>query len=124
MNLKRAAGGDSCCLYDSLDDIGQRKLLVGGSIGPYGAYLRDGSEYSGNYMDSVSGDELDRVHIPRLRALINGGADVLNVETVPSVDEAVRVLDFLQKEYPSAEVWLTFSVNVGVLHVALIVNVG
>ena len=99
-----------------LDDIGPRQLLVGGSIGPYGAYLRDGSEYSGNYMDSVSGDELDRVHIPRIRALISGGADVLNVETIPSVDEAVRILAFVQKDYPSAEVWLTFSVSVGGLH--------
>ena len=27
--------------------------LVAGSVGPYGAWLHDGSEYSGNYIDNM-----------------------------------------------------------------------
>lgn len=30
------------------------KHLVAGSIGPYGAHLHDGSEYTGSYIDRVS----------------------------------------------------------------------
>ena len=30
------------------------KPLVAAALGPYGAYLADGSEYSGNYMEKVT----------------------------------------------------------------------
>ena len=32
------------------------KPLVAGSIGPYGAHLADGSEYTGNYIDDLTQD--------------------------------------------------------------------
>lgn len=30
------------------------EIIVGGSIGPYGAMLHDRSEYTGSYLDSTS----------------------------------------------------------------------
>lgn len=30
------------------------KILIAGSVGPYGAALADGSEYSGDYCDTIS----------------------------------------------------------------------
>src|ERR1051326_8719226 len=43
------------------------RLLVAGSVGPYGAYLADGSEYRGDY--TVSVDEMKDFHRPRIQAL-------------------------------------------------------
>ena len=34
----------------------RKKPLVAGDIGPYGAHLHDGSEYTGNYVDEVSAE--------------------------------------------------------------------
>ena len=45
------------------------KLLIAASIGPYGAYLADGSEYRGNY--GVSEEELRSFHEHRIRLLDN-----------------------------------------------------
>lgn len=33
---------------------GQRRPLVAGSVGPYGAFLHDGSEYTGAYAQEMS----------------------------------------------------------------------
>ena len=58
---------------------------VAASIGPYGAYLADGSEYRGDYDLDVAG--LRAWHRPRLDVLADAGADVLAVETVPCLAE-------------------------------------
>ncbi|WP_172455706.1 homocysteine S-methyltransferase [Paenibacillus sp. BIHB 4019] len=84
------------------------KPLVAASIGPYGAYLADGSEYVGNY--GVSDEVLTEFHRPRMAAVIEAGADLLAFETVPSLQEA-RVLDALLKEFPGVYAWLSFSLK-------------
>lgn len=33
---------------------GQRHPLVAGSVGPYGAFLHNGSEYTGDYAEEMS----------------------------------------------------------------------
>lgn len=58
---------------------------VAASVGPYGAALADGSEYTGDYGLTV--DELREWHRPRLHALAGAGPDVLAVETIPSLAE-------------------------------------
>lgn len=67
--------------------------LVAGSLGPYGALLADGSEYRGRY--GLSAAALRDVHGPRLEALAAAGPDVIAVETVPDLDEALVLLDLL-----------------------------
>ena len=47
-------------------------LLVAGSVGPYGAYLADGSEYRGDYHCSV--EAFQAFHRPRVEALLDAGA--------------------------------------------------
>jgi homocysteine S-methyltransferase len=85
---------------------GRPKPLVAGSVGPYGAYLADGSEYRGDY--AVSEDELVAFHRPRIRALLEAGADVLACETLPNLVEAKALVRVLA-EFPQAEAWLSFS---------------
>ncbi len=84
------------------------KPLVVASVGPYGAYLADGSEYVGNY--GVSDETLAAFHRPRISALIEAGADLLAFETIPSLQEA-RVLNSLLSEFPEAYAWLSFSLK-------------
>ena len=40
-----------CGPFNYLD---RPRPLVAGSIGPYGAYQHDGSEYTGNYVDNMT----------------------------------------------------------------------
>lgn len=63
---------------------------VAASVGPYGAVLADGSEYRGDYGLTVA--ELRAWHRPRLHVLLEAGADVLAIETIPSLAEAQAVL--------------------------------
>jgi homocysteine S-methyltransferase len=65
---------------------------VAGSVGPYGAFLADGSEYTGGYAANLSVADLRAFHRPRMAALAEAGADVLACETVPAAAEAEALL--------------------------------
>jgi homocysteine S-methyltransferase len=88
---------------------GAGPLLVAGSVGPYGAYLADGSEYRGDY--TLSPDEFKDFHRPRIAALAEAGADALACETLPSLAEAEALLE-LVAEF-GVESWLTFTLRDG-----------
>ncbi len=79
--------------------------LVAASIGPYGAFLADGSEYSGNY--GVGDQTLLEFHRQRLLWLDASVADVLACETIPSLQEARVLGQLLEKVNTPA--WLSFS---------------
>lgn len=80
--------------------------IVAASVGPYGAYLADGSEYDGRY--GVGRERLRDFHGRRLEILAAAGADVLACETIPSLAEAEVILDLLD-ELGAARAWLTFA---------------
>lgn len=80
--------------------------LIAASIGPYGAYLADGSEYRGDY--SVSDAELRAFHEPRWRIMAESSVDVFGLETIPSLREARILLDLLE-ETEGAWAWFSFS---------------
>ncbi len=71
---------------------GAPEAWVAGSVGPYGAYLADGSEYTGSYLDGVGVAELRAFHRPRLHALAEAGVDVLACETLPAAAEVEALL--------------------------------
>jgi len=79
--------------------------LVAASIGPYGAMLNDGSEYTGRY--DVSTDELRSFHRSRLALLDGSGADVFACETIPSFAEARVLCELLNDVRTPA--WVSFS---------------
>jgi homocysteine S-methyltransferase len=62
---------------------------VAASIGPYGAVLADGSEYTGRYGLTVA--ELRSFHRSRLQVLAAAGPDLLAVETIPSLPEVEAI---------------------------------
>ena len=78
-------------------------------MGPYGAYLADGSEYTGAY--AVSDEELYAFHERRARLLLEAGADVLLFETQPSLHEAL--LEAKIAEALGADYWISFSCRDG-----------
>ena len=80
--------------------------LVAASIGPYGAYLADGSEYHGNY--GVGRDTLADFHRHRLRLLADTPADILACETIPSFTEA-RALAAVVEDESDKPAWFTFT---------------
>lgn len=84
--------------------------LVAASVGPYGAFLADGSEYMGRYGLSV--EELMDWHRPRMAALLQAGPDILACETIPCPEEAEALLRLLE-EFPEARAWLSFSCQDG-----------
>lgn len=87
--------------------LAREDLLVAGAVGPYGAFLADGSEYTGRY--ALSRDEYARFHRMRIDALLEGGADVLAVETQPRFDEVSAVLSMIEDRDVTA--WVTVTLN-------------
>jgi len=91
---------------DEANRAGRVKPFVAASIGPYGAYLANGEEYIGNY--GLSEKELIDFHRPRMKALVEAGADMLACETIPSFIEAQAIAKLL-KEFPNISAWISFS---------------
>jgi len=91
---------------DETNRLGRSKPFVAASVGPYGAFLADGSEYRGNY--GLTEKELMDFHRPRMQGLIEAGADLLACETIPAPIEA-RALVKLLDEFQSVHAWISFS---------------
>ena len=81
--------------------------LVAASIGPYGAYLADGSEYRGNY--EASEDEIREFHKERLEILISTKPDYLAIETIPEIREAKVLLQLRKDLKNTIPAWIAFS---------------
>lgn len=82
---------------------------VAASVGPYGAMLADGSEFHGNYGKSVA--ELTRWHRARLDAYAEAGADLLAIETIPSLAEAEAIVQALAGT--GLQAWVSLSARLG-----------
>ena len=98
----------------SANRLNRLKPLVAASVGPYGAFLADRSEYTGNY--GIGEDELVAFHKERLNALISAGPDILACETLPCFAEAralVRLLETLGVNSDRLPAWICFSARDG-----------
>ncbi|XWS68870.1 hypothetical protein CRYUN_Cryun04dG0130800 [Craigia yunnanensis] len=85
------------------------RALVAASIGSYGAYLADGSEYSGCYGPEVNLDKLKDFHRRRLQVLVDAGPDLLAFETIPNKLEAQACVELLEEENIQIPSWICFS---------------
>lgn len=92
-------------------------IWVAASVGPYGAMLGDGSEYTGSYTaPEHPGGGLDvaalrAFHARRLEALAGSGADVLACETIPCAAEAEALL--LELDRLDVPAWLSLTTVTG-----------
>ena len=78
---------------------------VAASVGPFGASLADGSEYTGRY--GVEWSVVKRYHREKLEVLVDSGADLVAVETIPLADEANLIADLLT-EFGAPDAWFSF----------------
>lgn len=90
--------------------VNRPRPLVAASVGPYGAYLADGSEYRGDY--GLDEEALMRFHKKRLETLIAAGPDVLACETIPCLVEAKAIVRLLEQT-PGVYGWISFSAKDG-----------
>lgn len=86
----------------------KRHTETAGSVGPYAAALRDGSEYNGHYVNSMTEADLMDFHRPKIEALVNAGVDYIALETIPAEKEALALVK-LMREFPGQKAWLSFS---------------
>ena len=86
---------------------GQGDGWVAGSVGPYGAMLADGSEYTGDYVDRMGVADLRAFHRPRMEILAGAGADVLACETVPAAAEAEALIT--EADALGIPIWLSLT---------------
>jgi homocysteine S-methyltransferase len=89
---------------------GRLRPLVAASVGPYGAYLADGSEYTGDY--GLTQSELIAFHARRWQVLTDSDADIMACETIPSEPETRALLSLLD-DTASRWAWMSFSCRDG-----------
>ncbi|WP_448904751.1 homocysteine S-methyltransferase [Gemella sp.] len=88
--------------------VSDKDMWIAGSVGPYGAYLADGSEYRGDY--AVDNQFLEEFHEKRIDILIKEGVDLLAIETIPNLEE-IKVLLNILSNYPETVAWVTCSLK-------------
>ena len=90
----------------------EEPVLVAGGLGPYGAYLADGSEYTGAYgIDIFEDPGFQEVHLPRIEVLAGEGIDLFALETLPRLDEAQALASMVKDLAPQAQCWVSFQVR-------------
>lgn len=98
--------------WDDFDDgtgLKRNPVLVAASVGSYGAYLADGSEYNGIYGDAITVKTLKDFHRRRVQVLADSGADLIAFETTPNKIEAQAYAELLEEEAVSIPAWFSFS---------------
>lgn len=110
LSITIATGARDLFWSNVTNRVSRPKPMVAASVGPYGAYLADGSEYRGDY--TLSEKELRVFHRKRLQTLIDAEPDILACETIPCLMEA-KVLVELLTENPETYCWLSFSARDG-----------
>lgn len=114
--------------YIKLNDNNNREVrskpLVAASVGPYGAFLGKGEEYTGRYnlpaSDPKSEEIIGKFHKERLDALLVTEPDIIAIETIPNELE-LKVLQSVlfeasnewkkNKTTPFPKVWLALSLD-------------
>lgn len=93
-------------LAESVQVARRAGVLVAASVGPYGAMLAGGQEYTGDY------EVPEGWHERRLGLLLAAAPDCIAIETQPRVDEAASIVRALERlEGPDA--WVTFTCRDG-----------
>jgi homocysteine S-methyltransferase len=83
-----------------------RSALVAASLGPYGAALHNGAEFHGRY--DIGFEDLVRFHSERLAIVTETSADLIALETVPSLEEARAIAQALA-DFPGSAAWVSLT---------------
>jgi S-methylmethionine-dependent homocysteine/selenocysteine methylase len=80
-------------------------VAVAASVGPFGASLANGSEYNGRY--GAEWQVVEDYHREKLAILVESGADLIAIETIPLADEALLIAEILE-ELGAPPAWFSF----------------
>ena len=80
-------------------------VAVAASVGPFGASLANGSEYNGRY--GVEWQQVEDYHREKLAILVDSGADLIAIETIPLAAEALLIAEILE-ELGAPPAWFSF----------------
>jgi homocysteine S-methyltransferase len=92
-----------------------QQIVVAASLGPYGAALANGAEFTGKYGFADPAREhatLVAFHAERIAVLAETDADLLAFETVPSLREALAIVEALHR-WPQVSAWISFTCRDG-----------
>ncbi|CAL9147933.1 unnamed protein product [Musa hybrid cultivar] len=100
--------------FENHNETKKHTVLVAASIGSYGAYLADGSEYSGEYSKEMTLENLKNFHRRRVEVLAESGADLIAFETIPNKLEAQAYAELLEENNTRTPAWFSFNSKDGV----------
>ncbi|GLJ47879.1 hypothetical protein SUGI_1011070 [Cryptomeria japonica] len=94
-------------------------ILVAASVGSYGAYLADGSEYREDYGPGMTLQNLKAFHRRRVQVLADSGADLIAFdliafEAIPNKLEAQAYVELLEEDDIQVPAWFAFNSKDGV----------
>lgn len=103
------------CALDSIESC-DHKVYIAGSVGPYGAYLANGAEYSGAYGD-IAQAELVAYHKDMVEFFVSHHqVDCLAFETVPNITEVRAIIELVGEVFSKCgpkEFYVTLSCKSG-----------
>ena len=79
--------------------------FLAASMGPFGAFLANGSEYTGKY--AVTKNKLWDFHKKRWDIFARTRVDMIAFETIPNIYEA-EIIRRLCEEFPEKPIWVSF----------------
>ena len=110
VQLAKAARDKIWATLDETEKAKRPYPLISGDVGPYAAYLANGSEYTGDY-GQVTVETLKDFHRPRIHVLLDQGVDLLALETIPNHLEAQASLDEIAKLISHSDQILAVGIN-------------
>ncbi|KAF7639619.1 Hcy-binding domain-containing protein [Meloidogyne graminicola] len=101
---------------EAISSSGRSVQLVG-SVGPYATYLRDGSEYTGEYVKKPDFNEqiIIDYYLSQCRPLISAGIRTLVFETIPTLKEVECVGKVLDQLGPEVCAWIVSTCQVKII---------
>lgn len=88
-----------------------RNVLLAASVGPFGAWLGGGQEYSGDYTGYIK-EDIRRHHEFKIRGLLGGSPDLLLIETIPSIVEVQVIVEVLNDVAPALSIPVCLALSV------------
>lgn len=86
-----------------------REIFINGSVGPYGGFLANGAEYTGEY-GSITLNELIEFHRPIVETYIkNDLVDLIGFETVPNFEEVKAICQLIKSIPKKKHYYISFN---------------
>ena len=87
--------------------VDKKEIEIVGSFGPFGTFLADGSEYTGNY--KYDDFTIKNYHKKNFEIINHQKLDIILYETIPSLKEIIIISDVIK--YSHKKFWISMTCN-------------